>query len=238
MDLFDRQWATYRAVVDADLMEHQALTAATAQALQSFGAQRSGNLAPPHMVDLGCGDLGLLAPVLQQLPLGSYAGLDLTAAVLPLAQRALGPVPYPARFEEGDLLAWAQATHGPNRIDILHSSFAIHHLDGQQKRSLLRLLRPKMAEGSIFLWADVFREPGESRAHYVERYAARIRSSWTLDPAANEQVISHLSTFDNPEDRSEIAAAAKACGWSWQWLWQGEHQAEALALLRPAPLGA
>ena len=121
---------------------------------------------------------------------------------------------------------------------ILHSSFAIHHLDGQQKRTLLRLLRPKMAEGSIFLWADVFREPGESRAHYVERYAARIRSSWTLDPTANEQVISHLSTFDNPEDRSEIAAAARACGWSWEWLWQGEHQAEALALLRPAPLGA
>lgn len=28
MDFFDRQWSTYRAVVDHDLMQHRALTAA------------------------------------------------------------------------------------------------------------------------------------------------------------------------------------------------------------------
>lgn len=233
MEFFDRQWATYRAVVDADLMEHRALSAATAEALRNHCAQRPSHQGAPHMVDLGCGDLGLLAPVLQQLPLGSYTGLDLTAAVLPLAQKALGAVPYPVEFQQGDLLHWANQAHEPSSIDILHSSFAIHHLDGLQKTTLLGLLRPTMAEGSIFLWADVFREPGESRDSYVARYAARIRSQWTLDAAANEQVISHLSSFDNPEDRFEIAAAAEAHGWSWQWLWQGQHQAEALALLRP-----
>ena len=53
----------------------------------------SSQRRPPRMVDLGCGDLALLAPLLRRLPLGSYTGLDLTAQVLPLAQQGLGDVP-------------------------------------------------------------------------------------------------------------------------------------------------
>jgi hypothetical protein len=36
MDFFDRQWATYRAVVDNDLMEHRALTATTSRAIDAW----------------------------------------------------------------------------------------------------------------------------------------------------------------------------------------------------------
>lgn len=86
------------------------------------------------MVDLGCGDLALQAPLLRRLPLGSYTGLDLTPGVLPKAWAALGAVPYPTHWREGDLLSWASngAEDGP-AIDILHSSFAIHHLSDAEK---------------------------------------------------------------------------------------------------------
>ena len=66
MDFFDRQWSTYRRVVDHDLMEHQALSAATTAAIEGWLAQRPPGLPQPHMVDLGCGDLALLAPLLRQ----------------------------------------------------------------------------------------------------------------------------------------------------------------------------
>lgn len=234
VELFDHQWATYRAVLDADLMGHRAITTATADALTSHLAQRPAAAAAPQMVDLGCGDLALLAPVLRQLPLGSYRGLDLTAAVLPLAQEALGNVGYLCDWQQADLLSWAVESPANGAIDILHSCFAIHHLDGDQKQTFLRHTRTKMAAGSLFLWADVFREPGESRDHYVNRYAERIRRHWPLNPERQEQIISHLSQFDHPEDREAIVAAAEANGWHWHWLWQGPHQAEALAMLTPA----
>jgi trans-aconitate methyltransferase len=76
MDLFEKQWASYRAVVEHDLMEHQAVADATA--------------AAPQLVDLGCGDLALLAPLLRRLPLGSYTGLDLTPAVATPGQSGPG----------------------------------------------------------------------------------------------------------------------------------------------------
>ena len=81
----------------------------------------------PSLVDLGCGDLGLLAPLLQTLPLGHYTGLDLCAEVLPLAQAALRQAPFPQSWLAEDLLSWANAPQA-QAVEVIHSSFAVHHL--------------------------------------------------------------------------------------------------------------
>jgi hypothetical protein len=244
MDFFERQWGSYRAILERDLMEHQAVATATATAIDTWLAARAADAGRPHLVDLGCGDLALLAPLLQRLPLASYTGLDLTAAVLPLAQRTLGEVPYPSTWIEGDLLAWAtQDSHAHERgepgdqrqpIDLLHSAFAIHHLSDAEKATFLQAARRRIAPGGLFIWVDVFREPGESLAAYRERYSLRIGGSWgALSQEQRDQVISHLCQCDIPADRSAIAASAEAAGWRWQWGWQGTHRAEALAVLTP-----
>ncbi len=235
MDFFDRQWSTYRAVVDHDLMQHRALTAALGEALEAWLAARPAGSAPPRMVDLGCGDLAVMAPLLRRLPLGSYLGVDLSAPVLPRAAAALGPVPYPCQWLDQDLLAWAEAEPGPEPVDLLHSAFAIHHLSDDDKARFLRLCRRHLAPNGLFLWADVFRPPGEDRPAYVARYVDRIRRDWAvLAPEQQQPVIDHLSQFDFPPDRDAIRRTAEACGWTWQWLWQGDHRAEALAALTPA----
>lgn len=103
MELFEHQWATYRRVVDHDLMEHRALSGATAAAIETWLAARPKDAAGPHLVDLGCGDLALLAPLLRRLTLGSFLGVDLSAGVLPRAEASLGAVSYPCRWRQEDL---------------------------------------------------------------------------------------------------------------------------------------
>jgi SAM-dependent methyltransferase len=241
MDFFERQWSSYRAVVEHDLMEHRAVASAAATAIDGWLATRPADAPAPRLVDLGCGDLALLAPLLQRLPLGSYTGLDQAAVVLPMAQQALGSVAYTTHWLEGDLLAWAQGdldggtagSAAPPSTDILHSAFAIHHLDDHAKVAFLQAARRRMSPGGLFLWVDVFREPGESREAYVARYTQRIQQGWPqLTAEQQEHVISHLSRFDIPADRAAIAAAAEAAGWRWTWTWQGAHQAEAMAALQ------
>lgn len=233
MEFFNRQWATYRLVVEHDLMEHQALSQATATALELWLAARPAGAPRPHLVDLGCGDLAQLAPLLRRLPLGSYTGIDLTASVLPLAAAALGDPGYPCHWHSADLLSWALEENAAP-VDLVHSSFAIHHLTDEAKGEFLRGCRRRLAPDGALLWADVFRHPGEDRLEYVERYTARIRRHWgVLDAARQEEVIAHLSSFDHPADRDALPALAAEAGWRWQWLWQGQHQAEALALLQP-----
>ena len=246
MDFFERQWGSYRAVVEHDLMEHRAIATASAAALQSWLLLRPAAANAPAMVDLGCGDLALLAPLLAQLPLASYTGLDLTEAVLPLAQRALGSVPYPTNWQHGDLLAWAEAGDSApsnaaandataHSTDILHSAFAIHHLSDDQKQRFLRGARRRINPGGLFIWVDVFREPGESIAAYADRYGSRIQSSWGMLAAEQRQSVEqHLRSFDIPADRAAIQRAAEQEGWRWRWAWQGAHRAEAMALLTPA----
>lgn len=231
--LFERQWATYRAVVSHDLMEHRALASATAAALEGWLARRPAGAPAPALADLGCGDLALLAPLLQTLPLNAYTGLDLSAEVLTLARAALGPVPYPAHWLEGDLLAWIQAD-GP-AVELIHSAFAIHHLSDAEKGTFLRAARRRIAPGGLLLWADVFRQPGEALGAYRQRYSNRIRQGWeALTAERQNQVIEHLSSFDIPAERGAIEPVAEAAGWHWHWAWQGQRQAEALAVLTPA----
>ena len=245
MDLFQQQWATYRAVVEHDLMEHQAVASATMHAIESWLERRPPDAAAPRMVDLGCGDLALLAPWLRGLPLGSYTGLDLTAAVLPLAQQALGPTAYPCRWLEADLLRWVGTSDTSTKaepeatstetVDLLHSAFAIHHLSDAQKTTFLEAARQRISPSGLFIWVDIFRQPGEAREHYLKRYRQRVRGGWqVLSSEQQEQVISHLSSFDIPADRAAIQAAAEQAGWRWRWGWNGQHQAEALAVLTPA----
>ena len=239
IDFFERQWDTYHAIVVHDLMEHQALFAACASTLETWLQRRrlSQPVAPPPaMVDLGCGDLTTLAPLLRRLPLGSYTGLDLTATVLPLAAATLGPTPYPTHWREGDLLKWATSgADNKTPIDILHSAFAIHHLNDEEKVTVLRGARQRIQPEGLFLWADVFRGAGESEAAAIARYSERVRREWTpLSEDQRQQTISHIGSLDHPADRLAIQSAAEASGWHWQWVWQGQHGSEALALLTPA----
>lgn len=230
IEMFRRQWTTYRRVVDHDLMEHRGLTAALAAAIDGWLAERDPAAAPPHLVDLG-----LLPPLLRRLPLASFTALDLNGAVLPLAAEALGPVPYPCRFVEGDLLGWAEAD-GP-AVDVVISGFAVHHLHEPEKERFLQGCRRHLAPGGLLLWADVFRAAGESREAYVARYCERVHGWTPLEADRLEEVIAHLSAWDHPAEREAIEQVAAAAGWRWRWLWQGSHDAEALAGLTPGAAG-
>ncbi len=246
IEFFERTWSTYHAIVAGDLMEHRALSSACDRALRQWLEQREGASLPrragPTMVDLGCGDLTAMAPLLRPLPLGSYTGLDLTASVLPLAAATLGPVPYPTHWRQGDLLRWAtgddqdeESAHAEAEVDILHSAFAIHHLNDDAKQALLQGARRRIAPDGLFLWADVFRRAGELEADANARYCARVLAGWSpLSAEQKQQTIRHIQALDHPADRAGIQRVAEDCGWRWQWLWQGSHDSEALAQLTPA----
>jgi cyclopropane fatty-acyl-phospholipid synthase-like methyltransferase len=233
MDLFERQWQTYRSVVDHDWMEHRGITAACAQAFGSWMAEHPDRIGQARLLDLGCGDLAGMGPVFSALPLAGYVGVDLTEQVLPMAREALGEVGFPAQFVHDDV---AQYVRAPGDVfDLVHAALVLHHLPDEAKTGFLADLRTRVRAGGCFVWADVFREPGESREAYAQRYADRIRAGWTgIDHDARETLVTHMSTYDFPADRAAIVETAEKTGWQWRWLWQGRHSAEAVALLTPA----
>lgn len=233
LELFERNWRAYRAVVDHDLMEHRALTRALKAVVQELVRPRWA------WADLGCGDLALLAPLLRALPLGRFEGVDAAAAVLPLAAAnlqaaAAGPPSFPCHWSHQDLLAWAEQPQAAPRFELISCSFALHHLKEEAKERVLAALARRLAPDGALLIADVFRRDGESRATYVARYSRRVRRTWGgLAAADRQRVLEHLSAHDDPSERGAFVERARRAGWASRWIWNGRHGAEALLLLWP-----
>jgi SAM-dependent methyltransferase len=232
MEFFEQQWRTYREIVDHDWMEHRGITTVATDALRSWMAQHPERHGKACLLDLGCGDLALMGPVFGGLQLGSYVGVDLTEQVLPLARAALGRSAFDIAVHHGDIRSFIAT---PQDVDLIHAALVLHHLNDAEKAAFLADLRRVIRPDGAFVWADVFREPNESRAAFVSRYADRVRRDWTaIDEDSHEAIVTHVSTCDFPADRDAIVATAEQGGWTWQWLWQGRHRAEAVALLTPA----
>ena len=118
-------------------------------------------------------------------------------------------------------------------MDVIHSSYAVHHLQDAEKERWLAGCRRRIAPGGCLIWIDVFREAGESRSDYLARYGARVGRWSELSPQQRQAVLGHIQRFDHPAERGAIESMTAAAGWSWQWAWQGSHGAEAMAVLRP-----
>lgn len=227
--LFERSWQSYHRVVAEDLMEHAGLQRALAARLEAF---LSGwGEAPLSMADLACGDLTTLEPLLRRLPLASFTGVDAAATALSLARARMAGWSVPCQWVQDDLLHWAGQPG--ERCAVISCLFGLHHLADGDKRRFLAQVRGRLLDGGLLLIGDVFREPGEERQAYVQRYVDRIRQHWTrLDRELQDHVVDHLVSSDYPADREVFTAMAETAGWRAEWIWRGSHQAEALLALQ------
>lgn len=204
-DAFFTAWRTYRKIVDVNYMYHREIGAHVEETLAaSFG---SGGFS---MLDLGCGDASTLAPLLARLSPGRYVGVDLSETALGLAAENLKALSCPVELRREDLLAALEAGES---FDVIHTSFALHHLPTEQKAEFFRRAAARLAEGGLLLLTDVMREEDESLPVYFERYTSWLRNDWhLLTQEEREATCAHLTANDLPETVSTLQEQARAAG--------------------------
>ncbi|MFO0016564.1 MAG: class I SAM-dependent methyltransferase [Synechococcaceae cyanobacterium] len=235
LELFRRSWQSYRLVLDHDLMEHRSLSAALAPQLREAceRLRQQQPQQPLDLIDLGCGDLGLLAEVYRGLPLDRFVGLDASPPVLPLAQQALGAVPFSCEWHCDDLSRWLLDPSSP-QLAIVVSCFALHHLDQAGKRRALEALRQRLRPGGVVLLADTVRHDGDSHDEHMRRNLGRVRR-WAavMGAEASQAIHDHVAFCDRPADLGELIAQAREAGWRPTLLWSDNDQLEGLLRLDP-----
>lgn len=201
-------WSVYDAVLDRNHMFHEPIFRDVASVVASHFAG-----CPFDVLDLGCGSARHVARALAGQGVGRYTGYDLSPVALDCARGNLSALGCTLDLRCADLADGVGEDAGTH--DLIVSSYALHHLGAAEKARFLGSARRRVNEGGLVLVVDVFRDAGEDRATYLDRYVGWIRSEWTdLGKPALDAIEEHIRANDYPENGEEFAAMAIAAGFS------------------------
>jgi tRNA (cmo5U34)-methyltransferase len=111
--------------------------------------------APLVGLDLGVGTGYFTAQFLNHLPHSRVVAVDGAKAMVDLARERLGQLASRSDFRIGDFRNLGQLVRDIPRVDVVFSSYALHHLDRTEKQAVLRQAFDLLRPGGWFVNADV-----------------------------------------------------------------------------------
>ena len=205
-DQLFQEWQVYEKLLIHDYMDHKAFFAR----LQAEVTRRFQG--PVSILDLGCGDLTPILPMLGAVPVSRYVGIDESEVALSIAKSRLGNLGLPAELIHGDLRESLDAISGP--FDLVLASFALHHLPdpADKLQTLIRAAR-SLRENGIFAMVDVFCFKTEPRERYLERWIANAEARYLeLQPEEKTLLFDHVRARDFPLSLEEWREVGEQAG--------------------------
>ena len=206
-EIFLKAWQVYQDIIAHNYMFHEEISAAAHRSLVGFNPGHQLNI-----LDLGCGDASMVLPLLSSASVALYTGCDLSKPALDIAEQQLSTRSIPFKLVCDDMLK-VIAEQPESSVDLVFSSYAVHHLNSNNKQKLIeevyRVLRPT----GRFLLIDIFRASNEDRAAYMRNYMGHLKETWgNLSPEAQALVIDHATEYDFPEQSDFFQAICQKSG--------------------------
>jgi ubiquinone/menaquinone biosynthesis C-methylase UbiE len=194
VDVFLKSWQVYQDIITHNYMFHSEISGATREALLGFNPSQKLNV-----LDLGCGDGSMTLTLLPPERIETYIGCDLSKPALDIAQRQIDALSISAKLLCDDMLKVAEKQPAQS-IDLVLSSYAIHHLNANNKQRLLEQVSRTLKPEGQFVLIDIFLDPTEDRTAYMHHYITVLQKSWSkLSPEAQDLVVNHATEYDYPE---------------------------------------
>lgn len=194
VEVFMKSWRVYQDIIINNYMFHREISASVKQALSGFKPDQKINV-----LDLGCGDASMTLPLLSSERIASYVGCDLSKPALDIAESQLHLRKIPRKLLCDDMLQ-VMSEQTAESIDLIISSYALHHLATSQKHKMIQAIAQTLSPGGCFVLIDIFREPNEDRTAYIQHYTDQLKASWVgLSVDSQDLVIEHATEYDFPE---------------------------------------
>lgn len=207
-EFFLATWQVYRKIVDGNYMYHREIFSEISKLLVTRPNR------PLTILDLGCGDAGTIRPILEGVSFSKYSGVDASQPALELARGELQA--YGGRIELicSDMLSFLRESP-PRTFECILVSFSLHHLDSEQKRDFLALCKERLSPSGLIILVDVFRNPNQSLAAYLDAYCEDMTQRWTrLTKEEAQMAVTHVRTYDLPETLEDLLQLAHQAGLS------------------------
>jgi tRNA (cmo5U34)-methyltransferase len=143
-------------------------------------------------LDLGVGTGIFSKRFLEKYPNARVVAIDGATSMLELAKSRLGDLTQRVEWILSDFQAMATKVTRPNIFDVVISSYALHHLNVQEKLAVMKSVVQAIKPGGWFLNADIV----EAEAPEVERRIQEIRVEGVTNraPAQDKRFRSTITT--------------------------------------------
>lgn len=188
-EIFQRQWATYQKLVDADFFSHGVVGRLVHRSLVDAFPE------PFSFLDIACGDAQRVMETLAGTNVARYRGIDLSEPALKLAAANLRDAPFNVELDRGDFV---EALKTSKPTDVAWCGLSVHHLKRDEKVDFLSAVRASTRK--FFVIYEPTCLDGESRDGYMDRFVRVNRAAMTmLSHEEIAQVEQHVLTCDFPE---------------------------------------
>jgi hypothetical protein len=189
LEQFQKQWATYKKLVDTNALSHKEVGKILHATLRAVAE-------PFAFLDIACGDAGQMRRALAGTRVSHYHGIDLSQPALELAAKNLAGVPFDVELDHRDFVKALERR--PEPADAAWCGLSIHHLSTDGKLRLLEAIHGSTSE-MLMIYEPTLAD-GEDREGYLERFRRVNRPAWTfMTPEEWEQIDHHVTTCDFPE---------------------------------------
>jgi ubiquinone/menaquinone biosynthesis C-methylase UbiE len=210
-EFFNKQWQIYQKVLKNDYMGHQEIY----KILHEFLINHFQK--PFKMLDLGCGDASFTTPALLNTNIASYYGVDLSITALEIAKENLKTIGCDTTLKQDNFseLVPSLLSDKQNKFDVIFISFALHHLNYQQKEEFINHLQKLLTPSGVFILVDIIRQEQEDRNSYIARYLNDVKKSWSLITLEEYSMIEeHISSSDFPETQGIFQEISQKSGFN------------------------
>ena len=205
--LFQREWLTYRKMVDNNYTFHREVYGELHRVLVDDAVQ------PFRFLDIACGDASMAVTALRGAGIARYHGIDLSQAALDLAKSALAELACPVILERRDYVEALRDR--PEPVDVVWIGYSLHHLRAPAKLALMRAIRAALGDRGLFLMCEPASPDGEDRAAWLRRYELLNQPLWSaLTSQEWDAVMTHVRSADFPETNSGWHALGREAGFS------------------------
>ena len=199
----------YQNIIQQNYMFHREISEATRAEMSVIKPE-----SRLCILDLGCGDASMTLPMLEPDRVLTYIGCDLSQPALDIARKQLEMQKISHQLICDDMLQVASEQPDAS-IDIVFSSYAIHHLNAIDKQRLIADIGRILSPGGCFVLIDIFRKPTEDRATYMRNYLGVVQETWiNLSAESRDLVINHATEYDFPEHSAFYETQCSAQGFS------------------------
>lgn len=203
---FNTKWTQYQQALKNNTLWHREMM----ENSSSFIDKNMGS-RPFSFVDVGCGDGSMIIAVLAGKAIKKYIGIDAASEVLKLAEKNLEVLQGDKEFICGNMVDAIDQLNTP--VDIIYSSYAVHHLSLQEKVEFINKCQKHLNDGGYLIMIDSVLKENQTREQWLDVLEDRIKS--TQKPSLEElkSRMEHPRADDFPEAISTFMKIALEQKW-------------------------